>query len=243
LGGRRAIVDSGVEGYRNDAWRAYCRGTKAHNTLAIDGHDQAEVWHVFRVARRGRVRALRWFSDLGLTLLDAEQDGFSHVGQGLCHRRRFALVDDRFWLIVDSVGGTGKHRVESYIHIHPDWTIGPHTDGGVHFCLAGQKEFWIVPYGHEEVRVLNRQDARGPEDPMWYCPEFGRRVPATTLILASHTPLPFAFGYVLARERPTIYVTSLQYGRESLAVSFIDRSYFLTSSELEMRVESCQRAS
>lgn len=240
----RAIVDSGVEGYRNDGWRAYCRGTQAHNTLAIDGHDQAELWHVFRVGRRGGTRVLCWFSEPGLTLLDAENDGFNRLSPGLFHRRRFALVDDRFWLIVDLVGGTGKHRIESYIHIHPDWTIGPHTDGTVHSSLpGGPEELWIVPYGHQEACILNKEDARGPEDPTWYCPEFGRRVPAPTIILTSRTPLPFVFGYVLARERPTIHATPLHHAELSLEVRFVDRSYLLASDELEMRVESCQSIS
>ena len=60
LAGRRVIVDAGVHGYDGDPLRAWCRSTRAHNTVEIDGEDQCEFWGTFRVARRARPRDVVW---------------------------------------------------------------------------------------------------------------------------------------------------------------------------------------
>ena len=43
LHGRRVVVDTGVSTYERNAVRRYERSTAAHNTIRIDGEDQAEV--------------------------------------------------------------------------------------------------------------------------------------------------------------------------------------------------------
>lgn len=44
LNGRRVIVDSGCSQYVDGEIRQYNRGSLGHNTLAIDGVNQSEVW-------------------------------------------------------------------------------------------------------------------------------------------------------------------------------------------------------
>ncbi len=56
VAGKRMIVDAGVSDYYGDIqWRNYYRGTRAHNTVVVDGAEQSEIWDRFRVARRARV--------------------------------------------------------------------------------------------------------------------------------------------------------------------------------------------
>jgi uncharacterized heparinase superfamily protein len=50
--GEKVITDSGVYEYASGEMRDYNRSTKAHNTVSVDGADQAEYWGGFRVARR-----------------------------------------------------------------------------------------------------------------------------------------------------------------------------------------------
>ena len=49
LCGSRVVVDSGVSPTRPARCADYCRSTRAHNTVEIDGRDQAELWAAFRV--------------------------------------------------------------------------------------------------------------------------------------------------------------------------------------------------
>ena len=56
LHGQRVVVDTGVSTYEPCAERLYERSTAAHNTLRVDGEEQAEVWASFRVGRRPQGR-------------------------------------------------------------------------------------------------------------------------------------------------------------------------------------------
>ena len=47
INGIQFIVDSGVYEYKAGEMRNYVRSTKAHNTVSIDGKDQAECWGEF----------------------------------------------------------------------------------------------------------------------------------------------------------------------------------------------------
>src|SRR6185503_19989802 len=55
LHGRRVIVDTGVSSYERGPERYYERSTAAHNTIRVDGSEQAEIWGGFRVGRRPTV--------------------------------------------------------------------------------------------------------------------------------------------------------------------------------------------
>ena len=52
VGGRRVIVDQGVYEYVDGARRRTARSAMSHNTLCIEGFDQAEFFGDFRVGRR-----------------------------------------------------------------------------------------------------------------------------------------------------------------------------------------------
>ena len=60
LRGTRVVVDSGVSTYETGPMREYCRSTRAHNTVEIEGQDLVELWGAFRVGRRCRPREVEW---------------------------------------------------------------------------------------------------------------------------------------------------------------------------------------
>ena len=51
--GQNILTDTGVSQYEEGEQRQYERGTSAHNTVVLDGLEQAEIWKSFRVGRRG----------------------------------------------------------------------------------------------------------------------------------------------------------------------------------------------
>ena len=51
--GQSILTDTGVSQYDESKQRLYERGTAAHNTVVLDGLDQADIWKAFRVGRRG----------------------------------------------------------------------------------------------------------------------------------------------------------------------------------------------
>jgi hypothetical protein len=51
--GEKRISDPGVTSYNDDAERAWCRSSAAHNGPHFEGEDTSEVWAAFRTGRRG----------------------------------------------------------------------------------------------------------------------------------------------------------------------------------------------
>ncbi len=123
--GKRFIVDSGNYNYENDEYRKYCRSTAAHNTVTIDGNDQAEMWGAFRVARRYKARDVSFDEDEGGFYFSGIFDGYSElIGDNLVHRRIIEARKDLLQITIkDEINGNRNHLVESYIHLHPDVEI------------------------------------------------------------------------------------------------------------------------
>ena len=185
LGGARVVVDSGVRGYEGDPWRAYCRSTRAHNTVSIDGREQLECWSTFRVGRRCRAETVEW------TASDAPRLRLGHDAFApYRHERLFSVHDGRFWVIADTVTGPGQCKAESFIHFHPDVEL--RQEDGLWTARTPAGAVWIRPFG---VDAVNR--VQGVEQPRqgWYCPEFGRAIPAPCLILTRQAAGPYTFGY------------------------------------------------
>jgi uncharacterized heparinase superfamily protein len=117
IGGKPAIVDSGVYEYATGEWRAWFRSTAAHNTVEVDGRDQSEMWGSFRVGRRARQRKVLWTDTATFTSISGEHDGYAPV---LHHRSIIAIRNCRIWMVFDRVWGAPGHRARSFLHLHPD---------------------------------------------------------------------------------------------------------------------------
>src|SRR5262249_44187911 len=94
LAGRRVVVDAGVFGSEADERRRFARSTRAHNTVEIDGEDQAEFWAAFRVARRGRPRDVVFRALPRGFRLEGWHDGYARLRGAPRHARRFAWHGD-----------------------------------------------------------------------------------------------------------------------------------------------------
>lgn len=116
LHGKPVIVDPGTYVYHADPQRrAYFRGTRAHNTITVDGEDQTAARGPFLWARRqARTRVLHW-SDGRLL---AEHDGYTRLPGKVVHRREWRLAG-RTLTVTDRVTGQGVHRLEWRLHFAP----------------------------------------------------------------------------------------------------------------------------
>lgn len=108
-GGEEVLIDPGTYTYISDpVWRDRFRGTAAHNTLRIDGRDQADPAGPFR-----------WSNPPLSEVLDLQQQPWRLRARcryrGFCHDRQMIFSDGVLW-IVDRVSGTGRHRIEQFWH-------------------------------------------------------------------------------------------------------------------------------
>lgn len=121
VGGRPFWVDPGTYSYNADPrLRRYFKGTAAHNTVIVDGRDQAvmltgNVWKA-SYAAGCEIETTRG----GEVVINAEHDGYWRKGGGVVHKRSVRLDGGGVLVVEDSFAGTGVHDFELIYHLHPD---------------------------------------------------------------------------------------------------------------------------
>ncbi len=113
-GDRDILVDSGTYTYVGDpALRNAFRGSSAHNTIRIDGRDQANPVGPFWWGNPPDVDMLSWASN------DTEDSALGQCKyEGFVHRRLVRFVKPNLLFILDSVDGPpGDHELEQFWHL------------------------------------------------------------------------------------------------------------------------------
>lgn len=238
--GRRVIVDSGVETYEPGPRRDYYRGTRAHNTLMVDGIEQSEVWAAFRVARRAKLQDVHYAIHPEVAYFEGAHDGFARKVPGLKHRRLVVAVPSAFWLIADYVwGASGKHLLESFVHLHPEVTA-PNGAAPVEdpIPLKGQDGsvlMYLVAFGFDECSRVSGDNAALPG---WYAPQFGRRLANQVNIWRREGELPHRCGYALVLPGaglPSLKTHHSEAG-DSFTVEIPPRTYHLHHHRQQVRL-------
>ena len=186
VNGRRMIVDSGVYDYEYSRQRAYARSTRAHNTVTIDDEEQSEIWGVFRVARRARpIFGWAKITSEDRAVFEGAHDGYKRLPGALIHRRRIEYDGSSHWLVVDHMEGAGRHRVKSYVHLHPDYTAD----------IEGRRVSIRDAAGVEwaSLEMLNEGEVSVEES--WYYPEFGRETKNKVIVYTCSGAMPMSFAY------------------------------------------------
>jgi hypothetical protein len=113
-GGREILIDPGTFTYVADpAARDRFRGSAAHNTVRIDGRDQAVPGGPFRWDHKPSVAVRQWTSAPDRDCLDA-----TCAYAGFTHRRRIVFVKPATVVVLDTVDGpSGEHTLEQFWHL------------------------------------------------------------------------------------------------------------------------------
>ncbi len=194
VNGERVIVDSGVYDYEPGARRSYARSTRAHNTVQIDGENQSEVWGVFRVARRAYPLRASLKSDRpGHATFEGAHDGYARLSGKLIHKRSIDYSSSGEWTVHDTVEGNGMHTVESCLHIHPAYRVDLVGRSAEVRDRMGQLMLIITPAPNAEVTI----------EPGWHFPEFGKELPASTLVMTYRGVVPVTLTYRMTKTLPT----------------------------------------
>jgi uncharacterized heparinase superfamily protein len=188
----RLVVDTGVSEYRPGLWRQYERSTRAHSTVVVDGTEQSDCWGSFRVAARAHVAGGRTVSRPGLRGFAATHTGYDRGPSPVRHTRHFFFVDERFWIIVDELTGSGAHTWMTSLHLHPD-ASAVHC-GDVWLVSRREATLAVSRFGVDPPVAV-----RGALDPPqgWYAPAFGVRLAAPVLVSEGRGDLPAMFGWLL----------------------------------------------
>lgn len=123
LQGRMALTDSGTGVYHTDeGWRRYFRGTRAHNTVRVDGRDQAEYAGPFLWGTHadGRLRVER--NEPDAFAVSGAHDGYRRLDDPVQHERRLAWRRGLGFRVEDKVAGRRSHTCELV------WNFGPEVE-------------------------------------------------------------------------------------------------------------------
>jgi hypothetical protein len=120
-GPEEVLIDPGTYTYVGSAeWRRRFRGTAMHNTVRIDGLDQAEGAGPFGWRKQPEVRLVEVAADVAVG--ECRYDGFMH--------RRTVMWErpSRLTVIDEVEGPAGEHRIEQFWHAGaPVVQVGPCT--------------------------------------------------------------------------------------------------------------------
>jgi hypothetical protein len=164
VAGRPLLVDSGTYTYHGPC-RDQFRLTAAHNTVMVDGAEQAEPRRFFGWRSFPQAQCLAW-------------DGRRVVGAmpaapGVTLQRELKHPQSGVWEIVDLLQGAGAHAVSWFFHFAPGLALH-RTEGTRVVTVEAQGQPYVLVIPPAEVQI---DIQRG-----WYSPRYGYREPAPLLV-------------------------------------------------------------
>lgn len=200
--GSSLITDCGVYSYHmGDDWRDYFRGTRAHNTIVVDGRDQSALLKAGRVYRMAQATLHRWESNEHYDLVDGSHDGYSRLAEPVLHRRKIFFFKPEYWIVVDLLTGQGQHRLEQPFHLMP-WAM-PEVDQATKAARVkcdGRQVLTIVPLDAS----LEAEIITGATDPIqgWVSFFSGEKIAAPVLQYGKNASMPVSLVTVLYPHPP-----------------------------------------
>jgi hypothetical protein len=184
VAGRDLLIDPGTFGYGGDPrWRSYFRSTAAHNTVMVDGQDQAVQETPFIWSRPYDARLVRSERAAGIFRALAHHDGYRRLSRKVLHWRGVVLRSGCGLLVWDYLDGQGDHAVELRWHVRDDVE---QIAGG--WLLDAETMLIVDGAGIGTVIEASADGAGG-----WWSPRYGIREPARTIRTVCTATLPVEF--------------------------------------------------
>ena len=176
-GGVEILADPGTYCYHGEPeWRAYFKGTLGHNTLVVDGQDQARSGGPFMWLDQPASELQE--VDLGglVKSWQACHRGYARLADPITHHRRVEL-EGQTVLVQDWIEARGPHDVALAFH------LGPEVDVSLSGASAALR--WSTGSARLELPAgLQWSVHRGETSPPlgWHSKGFGHKTPSNTLI-------------------------------------------------------------
>jgi hypothetical protein len=202
MNGRRWLIDSGAGVYiaASAEERNFLRGTAAHNTIQVDGLDQATPDGPFSWIDIPHARAERWVAGKTFTYFSGSHDGYERLADPVIHQRSILRIDanedDGLWVIRDVVVGKSEHDVEHFWRFAPELSIERvnASEFVASFAETEQPRLRMIFSGPV---AWNTEITRGPVSPA-----YGRRGTVPVLRCHARVKLPAECVTVLVAEAP-----------------------------------------
>ncbi len=205
--GMQIIADTGTYRYNNTpAWRQYFKGTAAHNTVEIDGLDQAVQETGFIWNHAFRTELILNHADSHLWIIKAGHNGYERLRSPVTHTRTISGDYTGNIVIKDTFSGHGIHTYNLHFHLHPhaetlwqdEWIKVRRRDATV-WIRSGKGDGFETVYGQTSPVICG-----------WFSCEYGIKQPSMTLVSKaegspSDTEFITLIGISEAGPRPEIF--------------------------------------
>lgn len=181
--GHALLIDPGTYEYVGEGQeRNFYRGTSMHNTLIVDGQDQAEPDGPFSWKQQIPSQTDQWICGETFDLLVGSHDGYARLDQPVRHRRWILALKSGVFLVRDLAEGEGKHRLELSWRLAPELQLTQEHLFRVKKSSQGLALLPLQSHGwSEEVH-------KGPWSPI-----YGMQRTTTVLKFGTHAILPAEF--------------------------------------------------
>ena len=191
--GQHWLVDPGTWAYISHGnERDHFRGTSAHNTLRVDGLDQAIPVGPFAWGSLPDVRAERWLAGGTFSFFVGSHTGYCRLPDPVVHRRYVFHIPGDFWLIRDVVEGQEPHQLEFFWHYPTDVVVT--NEEGIFVARRPflNSQFVLLPLRHHDWHC-ELQDS-------FVSSAYGIREQASILRVSARIPLPTECATLLISE-------------------------------------------
>lgn len=184
--GRHWLTDPGACCYpRELPERDRFRGTAAHNTLRVDGLDQADPAGPFSWRFLPETRVERWVAGETFDLFAGSHDGYHRLPEPVTHRRWVVSWKSGAFLVRDLALGKGTHTLDLYWHPDPAFSIEPLGPGALLAVDTEGRGMMIVTV---EADSWSREILEGE-----WSAVYGHKTAAPAVRYGRHTALPAEF--------------------------------------------------
>jgi hypothetical protein len=180
-GGVPLLVDPGTYCYNAEPeYRHFFRGTRAHNTLVVDGNDQSEYGASFLWLRSVECTVVIE-PDATPRSVHACHDGYTRLDDPVIHHRRVTMgVGHEPLMIEDWIDCALAHQVTLLWHCAPNATLLSGNDGSWRLAAGGRRITMAVEGADLESAIV-----AGSESPPqgWVSSRFYERTAAPVLVV------------------------------------------------------------
>jgi hypothetical protein len=178
VGGQKLLVDPGTYKYNGEPeFRKYFKGTWAHNTITVDGQDQAIQETGFIWSRAYNTELMRKEKLNGVWLIQAKHDGYLRYKMPVQHIRSLFIFDGETIIVRDKFAGKGTHKYELNYHLHPDMKVSSYPENWWHIN-NDVAELYMTIFDQNGFRVI-----KGNRNPIlgWYSNSYGYKCKTSVL--------------------------------------------------------------
>jgi hypothetical protein len=175
------LIDPGTFQYNGDpVLRRYFKSSRAHNTVCINGQDQARQLTSFVWDRSYSVSVKHSVNSIGQHTVTGTHDGYLLQNIPVSHSRTLIFDPDGVLTIEDNFAGSGNHEYALYFHLHPSVTV--EKDGN---CLHLRQDNVGMSL---EINADTINLIHGQQDPLlgWYSAAYGSKEATTTIQAIKH---------------------------------------------------------